>query len=68
MLLYADYVESKEADERFLFAGSGQGAMWRLAHSNMGYPALVAVVAESVTHKGVDQFTMLNFESDNAKY
>ncbi len=44
MLLYADYVESKEADEKFLFAGSGQGAMWRLAHSNMGYPALVAVV------------------------
>ncbi len=23
MLLYADYVESKEADERFLFAGPG---------------------------------------------
>ena len=32
------------------FCCQGPLLMWRLAHNNMGYVALVAAVAESVTH------------------
>ena len=43
-------------------ARSQQCAMWRLAHNNMECPALVAVVAENVPHKDVDQFATLYLE------